>query len=107
MRAGTLRYSITFFDRTDQSESDYGSVDATYAQGITCRAKIQQLSGSETIQSDTLVNKTVIQVTIRYRSGLSEKSYITLESEKYAIEVIENRSFKGETILTCSKIVDK
>lgn len=105
--AGELKYSITFWDRTDQKESDYGSVDDSFAEGITCRAGWKQLSGSETLLSETVSNRTAGQFKIRYRSSIVETSYIVFQGNKYNIEVIDHDSFNGVTLITVIKIVDR
>lgn len=103
--AGKLNKSITFYDRTDQKETDYGSMDETFAEGITCRAAVKFISGSETIQSETLSNITVVQFMIRYRSAVNEKQRILYDGDYYAVRVIEQDEKKTMQTITTAKIV--
>lgn len=103
--AGKLRHSITFYDRSDNKESDYGSVDESFAEGITCRAAVKFMSGSETMQSQTMVNITVVQFTIRYRSGVTETQRILWQGDYYAVKVIEQDEKQTTQIITTTKIV--
>ena len=103
--AGKLNKSITFYDRTDQKESDYGSMDETFTEGITCRAFVKFLSGSETIQSETLANTTAVQFMIRYRSAVTESQRILYDGNYYAIRVIEQDDKKTMLTITTAKIV--
>lgn len=103
--AGKLRHSITFYGRTDDQESDYGSVGEAFAEGITCRAAVKFVSGAETIQSQTLVNTTAVQFMIRYRSAITEKMKILWDSSYYAIKVIEQDEKKTMLTITTTKIV--
>lgn len=103
--AGRLTKSITFYDRTDAKESDYGSMGETFAEGITCRAAVKFISGSETIQSETLSNTTVVQFMIRYRSAVTESQRILYDGDYYQVRVIEQDEKKTMLTITTAKIV--
>lgn len=103
--AGRLTQSITFYTRSDQQESDYGSIDGTFAEGITCRAAVKFVSGAETILSETLANTTVVQFMIRYRAAISEEMKIAWDGAEYAIKVIEQDEKKTMLTITTTKIV--
>lgn len=103
--AGKLNQVITFYGRTDQKENDYGSMDETYAEGITCRAQVKFISGSEVIRSETLANTQAVQFIIRYRSGINEKMRILYDGSYYAVRVIEHDEKKTMQTITTAKIV--
>lgn len=103
MRAGALRERIEIWSYT--AAKGAGAPKKTYAKWISVRAEWHQISGKETILSETPTATTVDQFTVRYREGIEESMRVKFRDRFYGIQVLETLGNKTAIKITAQKLL--
>jgi SPP1 family predicted phage head-tail adaptor len=84
LQAGSLNRVVELQSRPTTVDA-YGQQSTTWTTVITARAAIEPLSGSEVIAAGALIGETLVNVTIRYRPGITPTMRVLYEGQVYDI----------------------
>ncbi len=105
MRSGQLRHRVNIESRATGSVGTRGQATETWSKVATVMAKIKTLSGRELEYAKQLIATASHEVTIRHRSGVTNKHRIVFGSKTFNIDHVNDMAEKPNRwlILTCSE----
>jgi SPP1 family predicted phage head-tail adaptor len=106
MRAGQLRNRIELQSLVETKDAMSGSLVKTYATFATVWASVLEFSGAEQYAARTQIATRLIEVRLRYRSDVTERTRVLLGARVFNVVAIgEDRGGRlRELILTCEEL---
>jgi SPP1 family predicted phage head-tail adaptor len=106
MRAGTLRRQITIQSRSSTPDT-FGQSVRTWSNLVTTWADIEPLSGRELEVARAVQPEVTHQVTIRYRTGLTDVMRIVYQGRYFNINSILDVGMRHEILqMLCTEGLD-
>ena len=104
MRAGELRQRITIEQNTPTRDTFSAEVPhwSTFA---TLWAKIETVSGAETIEQQQATARLTHQMTIRYYPGIAPAMRVSWSGRLFDIQAVIDDNVKHQTILQCAEAI--
>jgi len=106
MRAGGAYHRIEFYARVSTRDKYASSSDTWPTVTILTRGEIRYTGGSKTLSSEEKFYSKSMELTVRYRAGITETMRIKIDggSDFYGISYIEEIGRKEAIRLTLEKI---
>jgi SPP1 family predicted phage head-tail adaptor len=106
MRAGTLRRQVTIQARSSTPDT-FGQSVRTWTNLVTTSADIEPLSGRELEVARAVQAEVTHQVTIRYRTGLTDAMRVVYQGRYFNINSILDVGTRHETLqMLCTEGLD-
>jgi SPP1 family predicted phage head-tail adaptor len=102
---GAMRYDIILQEKV-VTKDDYGSDHITFVDKYSLKAELKYLNGLKGTNAGEIFTSSKIQFNIYYREGILPNMLVIFKGQKYAIESIQETSFRAALTLTCNLIND-
>jgi SPP1 family predicted phage head-tail adaptor len=105
MRAGELRHRVTIQQATTARDG-FGAEVETWADLATVWAKVETVSGTETIGPEQLETATLThQVTVRWRDDLKPTMQVLWKDRTFTIRAVIADNANKQITLLCDEVV--
>ena len=101
-RIGKMRKRVTIYDRTDDEAGEF-SVSTTRTNPRTVWARVDNITGTQQIDSRNAGTGVSHRITIRYRTDVTLRNQIEYNGKLYDIQTVQetNEDRRRFTVLEC------
>lgn len=106
LRAGDLCHQVKFA-RASAAPDSFGQPQNVWTPYLTTRAKVQNLSGQQLYQANTLTSQAIWRVTVRWPGAgvIQSGDRCLFQAHVFAVQIVNNLLERGRVLeLTCLEI---